>query len=122
MKKIFSFHNNNNKTYDHMNIKPIKPDEMRDRKNQTIPNELIQSINELLVKNWGGSRAVFKQSDIIDKYNELCDKTQPLCSILLSDVKDVYRQLGWIVDNHLDIGCDYDETFEEYVIFSKKTK
>ena len=47
---------------------PIKPEDIQDLKNFDIPSEMIEAVNELIIKNWNGSSATFKQKDLIPVY------------------------------------------------------
>ncbi len=46
-------------------VKPITPDEILDAKEASIPDEMFEAINELIVKNWNGSESKFRQDDCL---------------------------------------------------------
>jgi hypothetical protein len=52
-------------------INPIKPSEVVERKLAAIPNEMIQAINDCIVKYWDGHEATFKQDELIEHYFEI---------------------------------------------------
>ena len=104
-----------------MSIKPIKPGEIQDIKNAIIPDIIIDCINELLLKNWNGERATFKQNELLEIIL-LKDTTltgQKLMKEHLLDFEDIYRKQGWVVEYDKP---GYNEEYEAYFVFKKKGK
>lgn len=52
-------------------IKPIKPNEILEKKLEAIPSEMIQAVNELIALNWNGSSSTVRQDELLEKYFEL---------------------------------------------------
>jgi hypothetical protein len=102
-----------------MAVKPIKPEEILEKKAETIPDEMFQAINELIALKWNGSSAVFRQEDLILKYFEITGQSnlernrEVIFSNHMLDFEDIYRKEGWQV--HYDKPAyneSYHATFE----------
>lgn len=104
-------------------VKPITPDEILDAKEASIPDEMFEAINELIVKNWNGSESRFRQNDIIELFlskigeNNIQANREKIFDNHWLDFEDIYRKLGWkIYYDKPAYNEDYPATFE----FSKK--
>jgi hypothetical protein len=102
-----------------MAVKPIKPEEILERKAETIPDEMFQAINELIALKWNGSSATFRQDDLIEKYFEITGQSnlesnrQVLFNKHLLDFEDIYRKEGWhVYYNKPAYNESYHATFE----------
>ena len=106
-----------------MNIKPITPNEIQDEKNLTIPDYIIESVNEILVKKWSGTeqKASFTQDELMELVlSKNPSKTrEQIFEDRDFDFEDFYRKLGWNV--YYNKGQYYD-TFPPYFVFRKETK
>jgi hypothetical protein len=86
-----------------MAIKPIKPEEILDRKAETIPDAMFQAINELIALKWNGSSAKFRQDDLIKRYFEITgqDNLESNRQVIFDnhylDFENIYRKEGWQV-------------------------
>lgn len=104
-------------------IRPIKPSEILDRKAETIPDEMIQAVNELIAKNWNGISATFRQDDLLARYFELAKKENDranqeyLFDNHMLDFEDLYKKEGWSV-NYDKPG--YNESYEPTFKFKRK--
>jgi hypothetical protein len=98
-------------------IKPITPEEVI--ANYTLPDSVIQGVNEMIQETWDAKRAHIKQDALIKKIlsidKELTRKV--LFEKNYLDIEDTYRKLGWAVEHY---SPDRDENFESYFIFKKK--
>jgi hypothetical protein len=100
-----------------MAIEPIKPSEVSDAKNQTIPDEIIQIFNDLIVEKWDGKAACIKQPEIVASieekttfsWNEIFDRH-------FLDVEDLFRKAGWLVEYHKPA---FNEAYHAFFVFSK---
>ena len=100
-------------------IKPIKPEEILDKKTETIPDEMFQAINELITLNWNGNEAKFRQDDLIERYLQKIgqDNLQSNRDIIFKnhylDFEDIYRKEGWHVSyDKPAYNENYPATFE----------
>lgn len=50
-------------------VKPISIDEVQFKKNEEIPDEIIESFNKLIVKNWDGHSSVVRQDALLREIN-----------------------------------------------------
>jgi hypothetical protein len=95
--------------------KPIKPSEVE----KIVPDEVIESFNELIQKYWNGNESVIKQVEVVKLISE---KTGMYDSEIFDkkylDVEPIYISAGWEVK--------YDEPgfnenpYPPYFRFSKK--
>ena len=105
-------------------IKPIKASEIGDKKAATIPDAMIQAVNELLAQNWNGDSAVIRKDDLLNKYFEISGETNDranrdgLYNKHALDFEDMYRKEGWKVTYSSPTYGDSD--FEPYFKFEKK--
>ena len=108
------------------NIKPIKPCEVLTLKAKTIPDAIIQAVNEMIAKNWNGMSATIKKEDLLAKYFKITNKTnnRENCEKLYDDhaldFEDFYRKEGWKVK--YDSPTYGDSDFEPYFEFTVKNK
>ncbi len=102
-----------------MTIEPIRPDEVQDEFNSTIPDYVVEAFNKHIVLNWNGHQSKVRRdavmADIIESPNG-CTSKQSLFDNHYMDVEDLFRKAGWEVK--------YDqpsrgENFDPYYIFSK---
>jgi hypothetical protein len=103
-----------------MPSKPITPAEVTAKKQELLPDEVIDSFNELIAKNWDGHSATIKQDKVADliatKLNMPKDK---VFANHWLDVEDIYRKAGWKV--YYD-KPGYNESYEATFKFSRKEK
>jgi hypothetical protein len=112
-----------------MSVEPIRPEDVVKLKTTIIPDQVIESFNKLIAKNFRNSSATFDQDEVIE---EICShaglfvgefapsKSKPE-NIIMSecwlDVEDIYRKAGWSVK--CDSPC-WNETGNSYFTFTKK--
>lgn len=102
-------------------IKPIKPDEVVGFKlpEKIIPEEVIESVNELIARNWQGKSARLDQYTLVDliktKLKLIDDKL--IYENRWLDFEDMYRESGWNVVYNKPA---YYETFSPSFMFTKK--
>lgn len=77
---------------------PIKPSEVADLKNKTIPSVVFEVVNSLIANNYSGGYARVYQKDIVkilvDNYNFL---QKDIFDNGWLNVEESYRQAGWFV-------------------------
>ena len=98
-------------------IKPISPKDIVSEKAKTLPDEVMQSFNELIASNWDGSQSLIYQEDVIHliatKMN--LNTVKPLDTNWLN-IEPIYQEAGWTVKYEKP---DYTETGRAFFIFSK---
>jgi hypothetical protein len=103
-------------------VKPIKPEEIVDKKFETIPAAIIQATNELIAKKWNGHSSVIKKEELLERYFELSgmrndrDNRDKLYANHSLDIEDVYRREGWKVE--YDAPGFRDSDYEPYFTFT----
>lgn len=109
---------------------PIKPKDITKAKLQTIPEEVFEAFNELIVKNFSDGESTVKQGEIINLMieklmridsNDLPDHAKHLKNQIFDnhwlDIEDDYRKVGWVVSYDRPGYC---ESYEPSWTFTKK--
>jgi len=97
---------------------PIKPKEVQARKNASLPEEVFQVFNDLIVENWDGHQATVNQDEAAKRIAKALNITrQQAFDRSLLDVEDAYQKAGWKVVYDKP---GYNETYEAYFTFRKK--
>jgi hypothetical protein len=101
------------------NVKPIKPEEILDKKAETIPAAMILAVNKLIALNWNGHSSTFRQDDLLAEYfnitGEANDRAnhEKLFAKRALDFEDVFRREGWkVVYDKPAYNESYEPTFE----------
>ena len=100
-----------------MEIKPLSKEEVKREK--TIPDIIIKTVNKLLIKNYCNGKAIIMQSEIVDMVSgdsgdpDGISRTDIYDNNYL-DFEDVYRAIGWKVTYDKP---EYCESYEPRFIF-----
>lgn len=99
---------------------PIKPEDIVNLKEKVIPDAVFAVFNALIVENWNGYNATFRQKVAAELIATKLDTTiSELYDKHYLDVEDIYRKAGWIVKYDKPAYCEsYPATFS----FSKGKK
>jgi hypothetical protein len=105
-----------------MAVKPIKPSEVQGKKNETIPDVVIDAFNRLIIEglNASGTSSTVRQDEAV----ALIKKSDPKLtnSVLVDkgwlDIEDLYRRAGWEVSYDKP---GYNESYPATFKFSKKS-
>lgn len=94
--------------------KPITPFEAKLKRTITIPNEVYDSFNELIVKELNGNTAVIKQKDIVSLIKEKTGHEEN--SIIFKnkwlDIEEEYIKSGWsVIYDRPGFNESYEPTF-----------
>lgn len=106
-------------------IKPIKPEEVLDKKIETIPDAMLEAVNAMIALKWNGSSSTFRQDDLLLKYFEISKETDDreardkLFANHHMDFEDAYRREGWKVEYDKPA---YNESYEPTFTFTIKKK
>ena len=106
-------------------MKPIKPEEILDKKIATIPDDMIQAVNELIALKWMGDSAIINKEELLVKYFELSGlkddraNREKLYSTHALDIEFAYRKEGWYVRYNSPNLSYNDPNFEPYYVFKK---
>lgn len=76
---------------------PIHPDELPDIDENTIPNVVILSINDLIKEKWTGKSAYFLVQDLQEKIAQRIDDLNFKMDISCEQIQKKYQNIGWIV-------------------------
>lgn len=108
-----------------MSVKSITPDEVVEKKQEQLPDFVVEAFNEMIAKNWNGRSASFKQDDVVNLicqkmgYEEYRAAVNKIYAEHWLDVEDVYRSAGWVVKYDKPA---YNESYPATFEFSKKSK
>lgn len=103
------------------NINPIKPDEVSSKKEDLIPDEVIDAFNECIISEWNGRSSLFRQDEVIKVIMKKLDAAFPEKNYTRQnvfdnrwlDVEDIFRAEGWKVEYDKPAYCEiYAATFE----------
>jgi hypothetical protein len=103
--------------------KPISPKEVQSVKDTTIPDEIIEVFNALIIKNWNGHAAHFTQDEAMDeslktlKVNGKDITRSMIFEYRWLDVEPMFRKQGWNVKFDKPA---YNETYDANFTFSKE--
>lgn len=99
-------------------VKPLSPKEVAGEKLKSFPNEVLESFNELIIRNAGGGSeqiVVCQQEVIALMVNKGLNRNQIFKNGWL-DIEDLYRKAGWKVEYDKP---GYNEDYLPYFIFSR---
>lgn len=99
---------------------PLKPSEVQQKKNASIPEEVFEVFNSLIVEKWSESsrEAVIHQCEAAERVATALKITKgEVYDRKLLDVESTYRQAGWKVEYDKPA---YNETYEPTFRFRKK--
>lgn len=90
-------------------VKPLKPSEVQVAKNESIPQEVIEAVNKMIVKKWNGRCARFTQDELLVTIQ--LDREAIFQNKLL-DFEPLYREAGWKVEfDQPGFNESYDASF-----------
>jgi hypothetical protein len=100
-----------------MSVKPIRPSEIK--LEETFPDEVISSFNELITENYRNGESSFKSKDVIARIKQkLGTSDEVIYQSNFLDVESLYRKNGWKVK--YEQSCYGDAPFDAYFQFTKK--
>lgn len=98
---------------------PIKPSEVQGQKDATLPSEVYDVFNALIVKAWDGREAVVLQKDAVARLKDVMKVSrQHVFDSDWLDVEEAYRKAGWKVKYDKPVAWGGD-TYEAYYSFKK---
>lgn len=94
---------------------PIKPKEVQSRKYASLPEEVFEIFNRLILDDWNGHEATVyqrKAAKLIAK--ALNTSTKDVYDRRLLDIESVYRKAGWKVTYDKPGYCENYEAFFQF--------
>ena len=108
-----------------MQVKPITPQEAQEKFVKRVPDIIIETINDLIVKHYNpnNGEAIVKQDEILDNVcsEETFTRNQVFKNHWL-DVEDLYRSQGWTVYYDKPAYCENYDAYFKFVGKLKKEK
>lgn len=98
------------------NMKPISPKQAKNQKIVLIPDEVIESFNEMIVENLQGQYSCFRQEDVEKRIREKF-KNKQFHMYNWPDIRNLYIDIGWEVEYDAP---GYDENFPATFSFKAK--
>lgn len=77
---------------------PITPDEVVERKQFLIPEEMFEVVNDLIAKHWNGTFSTIYQSEILTGLLVKGIDAATAFDNHYLDFEDAYRKIGWEVE------------------------
>lgn len=99
--------------------KPVSPDQIEDVKEKNFPDQVIESFNELLIKNFSGGSATIKQEDVVNLMITKGLNKEEIFENNWLDIERIYRSQGWIVEYDKP---GFNESYEAFFKFKKPPK
>ena len=97
-------------------VQPIRPSQVVRKKNELLPDAVIEAFNELIAENWDGHRSTFKLGAVRALIKNKLDGGEVKQEWL--DVEPIYQKAGWRV---VYDSPGWDETYEPFFEFRKKS-
>lgn len=102
-----------------MSVEPITPDDVTTQKQLIIPDEVIESFNEMIAQNFSGGGSTFKQNEVVKL---ICKKMKLRHNDIIYDkhwldVESLYRERGWVV---LYDKPGFNESYDATFSFARK--
>jgi hypothetical protein len=97
--------------------KPIKPDEVIDKKIKSLPDIVIDTFNNAIAEAWNGKESIIYQRTVAFLIaNELNISEDKVYDRGYMDIEPIYRKEGWKVQYDKPA---YNETYEATYKFTK---
>lgn len=100
-----------------MATKPVTPNDVVTIKKSLIPDEAIESFNELIAENFLDGHSQFTQKKVVARMVKKGLSTNDIYNKGWLDVEDIFRKAGWKVEYDKP---GYNEDYEATFSFSKK--
>lgn len=107
-------------------VKPIKPNEILEKKLEAIPSEIIQAVNELVAIKWNGSSSTIRQDELLEKYFELSGQENnrsnrdKVFEKHYLKFEEIYGEFGWDVKYNIPDYKASNYDFEPNFVFKVK--
>lgn len=96
-----------------MPAQPLKPEEVTELKEKTIPDVVFETFNELIVQNICNGYSTFKQKDVVALLVKRGLNREEIFAKGWLDIEDIYRKVGWtVVFDQPGYNESYDATFK----------
>lgn len=98
-------------------VGPIEPNEVQNKKDEQLPEEVFIVFNDIIIENWDGHSATVMQDEVAKRIAKaLKITTTQVYNRNLLDVENAYTKAGWKVEYDKP---GYNEDYRPYFIFSK---
>jgi hypothetical protein len=100
-------------------VKPITPEQARGRKDNIIPDIVIESFNKLIVDNLTiTGKASFKKDAVLEEIISRGMSKKVVYDNNYLDIELLYKKFGWKVQFN---SPSWDESYDDYFVFVKNT-
>lgn len=99
-------------------VKPLKPEEVFDRKLEDIPDAVLEAFNELIARGSGGHQnySVVRQTEVVELIVSKGIDRKEIFEKGWLDIEEIYRRYGWSV---MYDKPGYNETYEPTFTFRR---
>ena len=101
-----------------MAAKPITPKDVVILKKSLIPDEAVESFNELIAENYLNGYSEFTQKKVVARMVKKGLSEKDIFANGWLDLEDVYRKAGWKVEYDKP---GFNESYEATFSFSRKS-
>lgn len=98
-------------------IKPLSPEEAKAAQEESLPDEVIETVNYFLTKRASNLVIRITVAEVREMLNRKGFTTEQIYGDNLLDIENVYRKAGWKVTYDKP---GYNESYEPYWDFSKR--
>lgn len=98
-------------------VTPIRPEEVSGKHQATIPPLVVQTINDMIIKNGRGGRIILFQDDIMEQLVAKGLSRDDIFENGWLDIEDLYRSYGWKVEYDKP---GFNESYRANFTFSRK--
>jgi hypothetical protein len=99
------------------NVEPIHASKINEIREALIPSIVFEVFNELIAKNFSGSRAIVRQNEVVTLLTAVGLSRQEIYDNHWLDVENSYQKAGWKVTYDKP---GYNESYDAYFEFVKK--
>jgi hypothetical protein len=98
-------------------VQAIRPEDVVSQKRDSIPNEVIECFNELIVENYNGAYATVYQEDVVKRIVAKGIGREKIFKNSWLDVEEIFEAEGWRVEYDKPGYC---ESYEAHFKFEAK--
>lgn len=94
-------------------VKPITPKEALGKKQEQLPDEVLEAFNELIAANLKDRESTFKATDAVNLIRQKLEiKSDAIYEKGYLDIEQIYRKAGWEVEYDQPAYCEsYPATY-----------
>ena len=103
-------------------MKPISPNEVKQKRIESIPDFVIEAANNLIAKKWNGFSSTFKLNELVKESLKIGGdevSREDLFDNHSFDIEPIFEKAGWKVNFDKP---GYNESYDSFFEFTPKKK